>query len=93
MDDPVLRSAKREAVLVLAFCFLTMAWVLGVCWMLGYNRKPGEITFWYGVPDWVLWGIAVPWLTCTVISSGYAVFAMRDNELGDELPESTDELV
>ena len=36
-----------------------------------------------GLPSWVFWGVAVPWLAATTFSIVFALFFIQDHELGD----------
>ena len=47
----------------------------------GYGRKPESLTFVLGFPDWVFWGLILPWGVCTIISSLFAFWFMVDEEL------------
>ena len=49
-------------------------------------------TFVLGFPDWVFWGILAPWSACVVFSFWFGATFMRDEDLGEELPEQEDEL-
>ena len=50
---------------------------------------PGEDTQWawrfhLGWPDWVFWGIVVPWGACVVVSALFAFVFMQDAPLGED---------
>jgi hypothetical protein len=91
-DDPVLRSARREAIVVLCAWLAAMAYTVTYCYLHGYNRKIESLTFVLGFPDWVFWGIVVPWSLCIVFSFYFGATFMRDEDLGEELPEQEDDL-
>ena len=91
-DDPVLRSAKREAVVVFAAWLGAMTYTVTYCYLNGYNRPTESLTFVLGFPDWVFWGIVVPWSVCVVFSFWFGTTFMKDEDLGEELPEQDDEL-
>ncbi len=48
--------------------------------------------FVFGFPDWVFWGIVVPWVVCSIFSLYFGATFVRDEDLGEELPEQEDEL-
>lgn len=91
-DDPVLRSARREAVVAFLVWLGAMAYTITYCYLNGYNRSPESLTFVFGFPDWVFWGIFVPWSISVVLSFYYGATFVRDEDLGEELPEQEDEL-
>lgn len=91
-DDTVLRSAKREALVVLAIWLVAMTYTVGYCDLEGYHRPPESLRFVLGFPDWIFWGIVVPWVVCVLVSFYFGATFMRDEDLGEELPEQEDEL-
>ena len=48
----------------------------------GFDHDPTELTtpFGLGIPGWVFWGIAVPWVGCVLISSWFCFGFMRDDD-------------
>jgi hypothetical protein len=90
--DPVLRSARREALCVLVVWLLALGYTVPYCYIYGYNRSLQDLTFVLGFPDWIFWGVLVPWGVCVVISFWFGAVFMRDEDLGEELPEQEDEL-
>jgi hypothetical protein len=92
IDDPVVRSGKREALVVLFTWLAAMAYTVSYCYLHGYNRPIESLTFVLGFPDWVFWGIVAPWSVCIVFSFYFGATFMRDEDLGEELPEQEDEL-
>ena len=91
-DDPVLRSARREALVVFAAWLGAMTYTVTYCYLNGYDRSTESLTFVLGFPDWVFWGIVVPWSVCVVFSFWFGATFMKDEDLGEELPEQDDEL-
>src|SRR4029453_11109224 len=61
LEDPVLTSARREALLVLAIWLVACVSSIGICYWLGYGRDVATLTYVLGFPDWIFWGIIVPW--------------------------------
>lgn len=49
-----------------------------------FNRDPETLTipFGLGFPDWVFWGIVVPWVVCVVLSIYFCQFIFTEDELG-----------
>ena len=85
--DPVLHSARREAWFALALWCTAAAWTIGYCAWAGYDRSAASLRFVCGFPDWVFWGIVVPWAICLAIGIWFPFGFMTDEELGAEEPE------
>ncbi|MSR56094.1 MAG: DUF997 family protein [Planctomycetaceae bacterium] len=90
--DPVLKSARREALCVLGIWLAALSYTVPYCYTHGYGRTLADLKFVWGFPDWIFWGIVVPWCTCVAISIWFGATFMRDEDLGEELPEQDDEL-
>lgn len=84
LEDPLLRSARREARVVFCVWLAALLYTIGYCYAFGYGRGSQTPTLWFGVPDWVLWGIVLPWTLCTVISWWFGLRFMSDDDLGGE---------
>lgn len=89
-EDPVLRSSRREAIVVFFVWLAAFLYTIPYCYLHGYNRTLDSLTFVLGFPDWVFWGIVVPWSICLVFSFYFGSRFMRDEDLGEE-PEATDD--
>lgn len=86
-EDPLLASARREALVVLAVWLAAGAYSIGYCYAYGYGRDLETLGFVLGFPDWVFWGIVTPWCLSTVASIAFALTFMRDDDLGPEPEE------
>jgi hypothetical protein len=102
-EDPIVRSSRREAVLTVVIWASTLAYTVGYCYTHGYSRGAGTndrkldaslegMTFYFGWPDWVFWGIVVPWGVCTVVSAIFAFVFMRDAPLAAEGGDEPEDL-
>ena len=80
-EHPLLKSARREAIAALSIWLIVTIYCVGYCCTYGYNRDPQSLTFVLGFPDWIFWGIVVPWGVCTVVSGLFAFCFMRDEDL------------
>ncbi len=95
------RHARREAVLVLVVNLLALAWTVGYCYLHGYQHDPAswlvqmglatprsasDLQLIAGVPDWVMYGIVVPWLVCAALT-GLVYWLMPDDDLGQDQEE------
>jgi hypothetical protein len=85
-EDPLLTSARREMWVTLGVWAAAMACTLGVSLTWGYNRDPKTLTFVLGFPDWVFWGIVVPWAASTVVASVFSLTVMQDGSIEHEPP-------
>ena len=91
-EDPVLRSARREAIVVFITWLCAMTYTVTYCYHYGYGRSLDDLKFVFGIPDWVFWGIVVPWGVCSIVAYWFSYRFMRDEDLGKELEESDDGL-
>lgn len=89
-EDPVLRSARKEALVVLVIWLCALTYTVGYCYLHGYGRSLDDLKFVLGFPDWVFWGIVTPWGVCFFISWWFSYVFMSDGDLGEELEESDD---
>jgi hypothetical protein len=89
MEDPLLHSAKREALAALVVWLVALIYSVAVCFTLGSNRAPDQLTYVLGFPDWIFWGVVLPWFVCLAISAWFAFFFMQDHPLGEDESEET----
>lgn len=80
-EHPILKSARRESISALVIWVLVTTWCVGYCTLYGYGRDPASLKFILGFPDWIFWGIVVPWGVCVVISGLFAFCFMKDVDL------------
>ena len=85
-EDPVLTSARREAIIVFVTWIIATAYCIGYCAKYAYGRSIDDLKYVWGFPDWVFWGIIVPWGVCIAFSWIFASIWMRDEELGEDPP-------
>jgi hypothetical protein len=82
-EDPLVRSTRREALIVLAIVISAMVWTIGYCSRHAYDRPADDIQIVFGFPDWIVWGILAPWAVCSVVSIVFAFGIMSDDPLGE----------
>jgi hypothetical protein len=87
--DPVFVSARREALAVAGVSLAAGVYTIVVCGLWGYGRDPKSLTFVLGFPDWVFWGIVIPWAFCVAASLYLGATFMQDEDLGDDEPAPT----
>lgn len=58
-----------------------------------FNRDPESLSepFGLGIPDWVFYGIVVPWLVCIVATFWFCFFLYVEDDLNDDDADRTDE--
>ena len=83
----LLRSARREAALSLLVWLCALVYSVGYCTYFGYGRPANELTFVFGFPDWVFYGIVVPWGVCYLVSALFAFVIIQDAPLVEDSPE------
>lgn len=81
--DPVFIHSRREALVILAVWATCLVWSVSYCYLNGYRLSPEEVTTVWGVPTWVAFGIAVPWLLADVFSVWFCFFFMQEDDLGE----------
>lgn len=81
--DPVYVHARKEAVLILAVWFVAFLWTVPFCYFNGFNSQvePGEIQFILGIPTWVFWGVAVPWIGCNLVTIWFCFWYFTEDDL------------
>jgi len=94
-EDPTIRTARREAVVVMCIVGAALIYSSTTSYLMGYGAKDRElhfVEFGWGVafPDWIFWGVVVPWGVCFVIGAIFAFGWMQDAGLGEELEEDDD---
>ncbi len=89
--DPVFRNARREAVFILCLYASALVYTLTYCYHFGYNRAVETIELYWGIPDWVFWGIFAPWIVCAIITTWFTFAYMVDDDLGQEPSADEDE--
>jgi hypothetical protein len=83
-DDPVLKAARREALMALGMWLVALAYTVTYCYLNGYGRSVESLTFVLWFPDWVFWGIVVPWGICILASTVFAFRIMGNESLGED---------
>lgn len=77
------RQCLNEARLAAAVFLVAFLGCASVIAMLGYpapgERPPEPVLIW-GIPQWVFWGLFVPWLVLIGVTWWFALFFLRDDE-------------
>lgn len=88
--DPLVHSSFREALLVSCIWLAATVWSISVCYTMGYQRSVADLKLVLGFPDWVFWGIVIPWATCTVVSIVFGLIFVHDGDLGKDIEDADD---
>src|SRR6266851_10514906 len=86
-EQQLLRNARREGLLIMMVWTAALIWSVGSGYVLGYLRRPQEISLILGIPDWVLWSVVLPWGTCLAFSVWFCFAYMADDDLGQDPDE------
>lgn len=89
-EDPLLRSARREALVTAALSLAALVYTIAYAAWFGYGRSAESLTFVLGVPDWVFWGVLVPWGVYVAISWWFSYWFVEDDVLERAEPTPTD---
>ena len=81
-ENAVVHAARREALLALGTWAVAMLYTVTYCYRNGYGRSVDSLTFVLWFPDWVFWGIVVPWGICILFSTVFAFRLMGAESLG-----------
>jgi len=82
--DPVFLHARREAIVIFCTWLVALIWAVPYCYIYGYNvADPSQIKTVFGIPSWLFWGIAVPWIVANVFTTWFCFGFMKDAELVD----------
>ena len=81
LEDPVVRSGRREALWTLSLWLAAAIYSVTYCTLWGYDRPIERLRFVLWFPDWVFWGIVAPWGVCTVVSIYFALYVIEDDPL------------
>ena len=82
--DPVFLHARREAIIIFSVWVLALLWAVPYCYLNGYTSDfDVQIDTMLGVPSWVLWGVAVPWLLADIFTVWFCFCYMADDDLDE----------
>ena len=60
-DSDLKQTLKEVKYLLLAWLFFA-SWVLIYCGFEAYGQDHEDVKITFGMPSWVFWGIALPWI-------------------------------
>ncbi len=72
------RRARREAIVIVAAALVFAAWVNGWCWISAYREPVNPSNLLWGMPRWVVFGVALPWIAANVFTIWFALCFFRE---------------
>lgn len=104
-DRRLYHNARREGWIVTIAWVVTLLWTVGVCYVMGYQHKPESLVVQLGLaeagpphpgiilgfPDWVFWGIILPWLLASLFTVWFGLAGIVPDELGRDASDNTGE--
>jgi len=82
--DATFRNSRREAAWILTMWAACLLWTITYCSAFAYSPETAADNLVMGLPSWVFWGVAAPWVTAGITSIAFALLAIKDDDLGDE---------
>ena len=89
-DDPVYLRTRREAFLILGLWAVSFAYSVTYSYLTGYPTDDNhQVTYPYGlgIPDWIFWGVVVPWAICILLTIIFCQFIYVEEDLGVDQEE------
>ncbi len=83
--DPFFLASRREAACIFCVWLVCLLWSISYCYMFGYAQpeQPEQLALVLGVPSWVFFGVALPWLAADVFTIWFSMCVIRDGELDE----------
>lgn len=92
--DPVFVNSLRETVVIISLFLLFLLWTVAVSFYLGAEQtflsqdgKPLSLV--WGMPNWVFYGIFLPWMIVNLIGIWFCFGFMKNDDLGEANDEPT----
>ena len=93
--DPTFLHSRKEAIIIFCVWAVALVWAVPYCYFYGYASlaSPESLQTVWGIPNWVFWGVAFPWLLADLFTVWFCFFYMADDDLGEERPDAEDSRV
>ncbi len=80
--DPAYINSLRELYVMGRLWVASLVWSMGYCAIFAYRSPDANepVTIIWGVPSWVMWGIALPWIVSSVATIWFALFYIREDD-------------
>ena len=76
-------SSQTETIVILIIWSVICLWVMLSSHFLGYAKDTSDVKILFGMPSWVAWSIALPWLVSIIVSVWFAFGFMKDDSAED----------
>ncbi len=89
--DPTFLHARKEAIIIFCVWLVGLIWAVPYCYLNGYGSgfDPDNFSTTLGIPTWLFWGIAVPWVVADIFTTWFCFCYMKDDDLGEENDEES----
>jgi hypothetical protein len=79
--DPTFVNTRREAKIIFCLWFAALLWTIPFSYLHGYDSTAAIDMVW-GIPSWVFWGVALPWLLTSLFALWFSFRGIADDDLG-----------
>ncbi|MEM9015603.1 MAG: DUF997 family protein [Verrucomicrobiota bacterium] len=77
------RQSRREFVVMVVIWSCFAAWCTVYNGIVAMREEDGaELRLILGIPEWVVWGVFIPWLLAVAVTVWFAMCFMKDTDLG-----------
>ncbi|QDT13261.1 DUF997 domain-containing protein [Planctomycetes bacterium K23_9] len=83
-SDAIYQRSLSELKWILIAWAISCTWVVGYCFVFGYEVDPANLDLVIGMPAWVFWGVLLPWCLSTAFTIWFSLFQMTDQPLPQE---------
>jgi hypothetical protein len=86
-EQQLLQHARREGAVILVVWLVCLVWSMSSASVWGYDQPAANMSLILGIPEWVFWGIVLPWGLCLAFSVWFCFVFMADDDLGEDPQE------
>jgi hypothetical protein len=83
-EQRLLTHARREGLFIMVVWAAALAWTVGSSYAWGQGRDPATVRLIAGMPDWVFWSVALPWVALIPFTGWFCFRYMADDDLGQD---------
>jgi len=84
--DPLFVNSRKEAIIIFLVWLSALLWAVPYCYINGFRGDvafdPATLKMVWGIPNWVFWGIAVPWVIADLATIAFCYY-MANDDLGE----------
>ena len=85
--DPVFVHSRREAWVIMGIFLVFGVYSITASFLLGRLPEDGNLSrirTMFGMPNWVAWGVLLPWLLANIVTAWFCFGFMKNDPLDDE---------